>query len=278
MTPALCVSDHCRRDRETGELTPRRAAYGLALCRPCVDRLSTDLVGLPGLNEDALDTGAHGLGVGKVSGSPHPPEPLSRERREARTAIRAELVSWCLAVMEDRQVSAPADTVDGMCSFLQRHLEWIAGSEHAEEFAHGIAGIAAEARRVAYPRRPTSTYIGDCPIEIEAEDGALGPCGAAVRAYAGESLVTCPSCGTFGSVEWWQSVIVGTDRIVTGAVLAALLSARYMRPIDGSTVRQWVHREKIGRVGADPKGRPLYDVDAVIAYTDTVWTPAKRSA
>jgi hypothetical protein len=259
--------NHCR------GCLPRRVAWDAAqVCRSCAESARAWLRELPDIHDDLLTPPKRRPGQ-RVSGSSEPPQALSDVARRAREAIRAVLVSWCMVLREDRDVSFPRDDIPAIADHIDKHLSWLLESEHADQLLHDLHGIVTEGRCQAYPFRPDRLYIGDCPIEIEHPDGTLAACGTALRARADERLVTCLGCGTFAAVEWWQTQLgaFGND-LATGAVASAYLSGIHGRVVPESTIRTWADRGYVPRADRDAKGRTLYRLSDLSRHAETLYT------
>ena len=169
-----------------------------------------------------------------------------------RREVATELARWCRRVIKDRPITAtPVDGSDvpAMCTFLERHAQWLSGHRDADEAADRIAGCTpdCEARTlvtthsctglvhairkhtpppvVDKPLPPKPRHIGTCPLEWESEteDGALEmrECGGNVRAFPSpytdptraeqmsQQLPTCDNCGTAATVDWWYQEMHG---------------------------------------------------------------------
>ncbi len=298
----LCVAPHCgiygrhldQCDQEACRgCLPRRAADGLLLCERDTARLSEDAWTAADLYDDLL-LAALGTRQGeKTSGSRNPGLDPGAERMEARSAIRATLVSLCRMVAEERGVSLPDDSVQDMARFIERNASWLAAHKAADDHAHDLRDIASDPRtwRLAYPTSTDSLYIGECPLHITTPDGDREVCGTRLRQRADEPLITCPGCGAQETVEQWQRWIVGDhDGVVDAYAAAAHLAVRWHRPVDPATVRKWGQRT--GSTGVEPlsepdptnserrrlirdrKGRTLYPLTTLVAYAERTWGPA----
>ena len=169
-----------------------------------------------------------------------------------RREVTDELVQWCRLVIDDRPVTATSvdgSDVPGMCTFLERHAQWLSGHADAEDAAdriagctpdceartliasHSCSGLVHKVRRHSpppivdkpLPQRPH--YIGTCPLEWEAEDEdgrlEMRECGGNVRAFpvpfadptreeqVAQPLPTCDKCGTAAHVDWWYREMYG---------------------------------------------------------------------
>lgn len=298
----LCIAPHCGiHNRHTDQCDddacrgclPRRAADGLLLCDRDTERLADDAWQAAELYDDLL-LAALGTRQGeKTSGSRNPGLDPGAERMEARSSIRATLVSLCRVVAEERGITLPADSVQGMARFIGKHSLWLAAHHAADEHAHDLRDIASDPRtwRLAYPTSSDALYIGECPLHVTTPEGDREVCGTRLRQRCDEPLITCPGCGTRETVEQWQRWIVGNhDGVVDAYAAAAHLAVRWHRPVDPATVRKWGQRTNTTgveplsepdptdpdrrRLIRDQKGRTLYPLTALVAYAERTWGPA----
>lgn len=143
--------------------------------------------------------------------------------------------------------------VPDMCTFLERHAQWLSWHNDAEEAADRIGGCAPDCEAKALvashscrglvqvvrrhtpppivdkPRPPRPHHIGTCPMlwEAETEDGGLEmrECGGNVRAFpapfadptreeqVAQPLPTCDKCGTEAHVDWWYREMYGPNGV-----------------------------------------------------------------
>lgn len=194
---------------------------------------------------------------------------------EARDYLRSRLANLAAFVSEERGVTPPSVNTQAMCDFLIRHADWMSANRVVGAvWTRQVRNVMLEARRRAYRTRVTAMKIGECPLT--GDDG--GVCGGIIRHepsdYAGQN-VTCPSCGTTGTVDWWQATIWGEQGSQLDAqAVSRLLSSRYARVVPPSTIRSWASKGIIDST-KDGAGRTVYDIAKVRAHADTVWKPVK---
>lgn len=169
-----------------------------------------------------------------------------------RREITTELAQWCRLVIDDRPVTATAvdgSSVPAMCTFLERHAQWLSGHADADDAAdriagcthdcearalvasHSCRGLVHAVRRHTPPpvvdkaRKPRPHHIGACPMEWEAEDedgrAIIRECGGRVLAHPApfndptreeqikQPLPTCDKCGTDAHIDWWYREMYG---------------------------------------------------------------------
>ncbi|WP_435233345.1 hypothetical protein [Micromonospora aurantiaca (nom. illeg.)] len=281
----LCVAAHCYTPRQHGPACPggdcrgclpRLAADGLRLCSVDVRRLVEDARTAAVLHEDlALTLIRRGRGGEKVAGSSSGAPVPDDEVREARSAIRSELVRLARLIHEERGHALPADDIVSIAAYVARNDRWLAAHEAADEHAKDLRDLASDARpwRLAYRSGSDRLYIGDCPLVLTDLDGVESVCGERLYVYGAHHLVHCAGCDTEETVEWWQKRIVGEATALVDAYAgAADLAMRWNRPVDPGLIRKWASLDKVQRHGRDGKRRTLYDVAELRAYAAQVWT------
>ncbi|MEU6204577.1 hypothetical protein ABZ814_13430 [Micromonospora musae] len=281
----LCVADHCGIPNRHGEhcpggdcrgCLPRQAADGLYLCEVDTRRLAEDARTAAVLHEDltlVLMPGGWARGERVASSSTGAPS-VDAEVVEARSAIRATLVSLVRIIAAERGSHLPVDAIEALAAYVAHHAAWLAAHGAAGEHSRDLRDIAGDprTRRLAYPSGNDRLYIGDCPLKVTDLDGVESVCVARLYAYGDQPLILCGGCGTEETVEWWQHRIVGeATRLVDAYAGAAELAMRHARPVDPALIRKWASLGKVQRHGQDVKGRTLYDVEELRRYAAQVW-------
>jgi hypothetical protein len=294
-----CVSrgrhlDNCA-DESCWGCLPRLAATGLQVCGGCERKVREWTVELPLLYVDLLRPTRTTASLNeRVDAEISRPALISDRCRLERDSIRACLVTWMMILIEEREMSAPEDTIRAMADRLRVHAGWLLSSwEHADQLVHDLEASVITARRAAYPSRPDSHPLGKCPVELD--DGVL--CGEIVRARPSDEYATCRKCGTEAVIEWWQRVIhaaADDAEAVTAAEAASMLSWMYKKIVTEAAIRQWAvrsqrEREKkqsdgrdvsalpvVTRAGRDDRGRMLYVRADLLGYAAKML--AKKSA
>lgn len=248
---------------------PRPAADGLRLCYVCADRIGPDARKAAVLHADLELQLIRRVGRGErigFNGAAVPDDAVVA----ARSAIRATLVGLARVIADERGIGLPVDEVSAIAAYAARHGSWLAAHPAAGEHSRDLRDIATDRRtwKLAYPTGSDRLYIGDCPLPTD--DGEA--CGTRLHQRADELLLTCPSCGTYGAVEWWQQRIAGTPGAVVDAYAAAAhLSARWLRPVDPALIRKWASRGRAEPVSRDDRGRALYRFADLIAEAGRIW-------
>lgn len=284
MSETLCAIDPCYlKGRHTSDgcdadctgCLPGLAADGLLICSWHHRRAIQDLRQMPGLDAD-LGKALVPITSGVKPWSAVVRSPginLDQNVIDARDYLRSALANLAGYVVVERGLHLPpAGNVPDMTAFLTRHADWMSANPVlAPIWGRQVANVRQEARRRAYRARPTMK-LGDCPLTKD--DGSV--CGGIIRHdpsdYAGQN-VTCPTCGTTGTVDWWQATIFGDQgALLSDAAVARLLSSRYARVVSPATIRAWASKGIIG-AGKDGQGRTVYDLAVVRAHADTIWDP-----
>jgi hypothetical protein len=306
VTALLCVSPYCglpgihQADPADGHddgcrgCQPARAADGLYLCDYCVRRMERDAWTAARLHAAlgqalAGGNGRHGPGGGSIGLEP------DAVAMESRTAIRATLVTLCRLVADERGHALPGDTVIAMAGYVCRNARWLAAHQAADEHASDLRDLVTDGRSwsVAYPVSGDRTLIGVCNQARTAPSGDPGaadeaPCGTALWHREGQPDLTCPSCGTTRTVQWWRWEMCSAgerEGIVDAYAGAAYLSWRWNRLVDPGLVRKWGQRHRLtlrslvrdgetmvdGPLLRDQLGRVLFVLGELEAHAVKVW-------
>lgn len=193
---------------------------------------------------------------------------------DARDYLRSRLANLAAFVSEERGITPPSVNTTAMVEFLIRNADWMSANRViGTVWTRQVRNVMTEAKHRAYRTRRTAMKIGNCPLT--GPDGDT--CGGTIRHepsdYAGQN-VTCPTCGTTGTVDWWQTTIWGDQSgMLTATAIARLLTSRYARLVPPNTIRAWASK---GKIKAHKDGKEtLYDLAQVRKHADTVWKPAK---
>ena len=98
-------------------------------------------------------------------------EAVDRAERaaDARSTIRAVLVSWCLLIGEERGHALPEDTLPAMGAYVAKNADWLAANEeyagHAADELHDLVRMA---HPIAYPTGARVFPVGPC-VEPDCE-------------------------------------------------------------------------------------------------------------
>ncbi|MGW6055058.1 hypothetical protein [Streptomyces sp. NPDC055189] len=146
--------------------------------------MAMEIQQLPGLYRECEDvlTGTRSVRLrSKITGGSLPGIPLNTAAVEVRSEVLTLLATWSCLVAEERRVTPPPYTVDGMTAFLSRHVSWLGAHPAVGEASEEIARAHARARRVARPEVPHRLTVGPC-----AQRGCEGTLNALLYGRAGE--------------------------------------------------------------------------------------------
>lgn len=197
------------------------------------------------------------------------PHTLLMHRR--RNAVEV-LNSWCRAVMDDRNITNPAtlplgNDAPGMCSFIERHADWIGWQDYATDCRDELDDIARQVGAYSNPWRREFHRVGACPFVVEGG----GFCTGTVRVQIGadETEATCSECEQTAPIEWWEEVmgVVVHVEAVRATALAAILADRLKVTVTERTIRNWCRDGRLSPLVAfgpqpNPEGKPSYWFDA----------------
>lgn len=279
----LCIADHCGIpgqhttdcvDPSCRGCLPRLAADGLYLCEVDTRRMAEDARTAAVLHEDlALTLIRRGRGGERVASSSTGAPVPDDEVMEARTAIRATLVSLVRIIAAERGSHLPVDEISALGGYVALHARWLAAHRAADEHARDLRDVASDprTRRLAYPSGSDRLYIGDCPLVVRDLDGVESVCDTRLYVYGANHLVHCSGCGTSETVEWWQHKLVGDAPAEVDAYEAAAdLAMRHHRDVDPALIRKWASLGKVTRKGRQGT-RTLYDLGEVREYAARIW-------
>lgn len=193
--------------------------------------------------------------------------------------VCADLLCRHAACRDVRRRSTTLPPSVAAASLLLDHVTWYRQRREAEEFHSEILWARSQLLNAIDSHRRLWFPIGQCPLEIDTEDGGRRRCTGTVRAWptpAGMTLAeqvktrrpSCSECGHEESVEWWQSHIIGhpeASPLVTITDLIGIIAFELHWTVTHDQVRQWKARQKIRAEGRDAKGRTLYRHRDVIA-------------
>jgi hypothetical protein len=228
--------------------------HGSWVCGRCETDTRRGLRELPGLYADLADPRrGHPARIGGHSADP--PQVISDEARQTRSAIRACLVAWCLILAEDYAVTLPADNVRAIAHTIAVHAGRLLNSEHADQLVHDITAAASEARRIAYPGRHLTIAC---------------PCGGRVTVDP-DYAMQCRQCRLIGDLTWWQDQAMQTQPpLVPLADLPQRLLLNLGIQVTVKQLRNWADRKIMTPAQRDPTtGRRYYDPIAVAVIAQT---------
>jgi len=232
------------------------------VCHPCTEQLGKALE-FVSENAGELDTviTRQAKGSTLVGGrSAETPLPYQPEASEASDTIRNTLSTWCRAVIDDRGLDYPANTLPAMAEFLRGQLGWLRCQPFAGQ-AFDELDYSCWLLRVTVDTRPELSLLGPCQT-ISAE----GICAQELRAVAGAAWVRCPTCGTSHDTSARKKWLLqlAHNRLETFSSIIRILARWSAGPVPEGTVKSWIHRGRLARRGVDSQGSPLYQVGEAI--------------
>lgn len=264
----------CRCGRPT-----RDAAY---CCDECVDLMARALGEVPWLDEELETTisGQKAAGTtGHTSQSAEKPSPVHWGASEARSHLRAILVSWVRFCDEEqvrnREASQelPTDDLTAMSRWLLWRTDGLGLLDIGAEAVDEITDAVAHCRRVI-DRPADRLYLGACR-----------ECESQMWAKAGRSEVECGRCGSRYMVEALRQGLEAEamaglmDRLFTASEAAMVLCAYGLAP-DGvdevrlaDRIRKWAKPRQISRTISSP---PRLQIKAHVRRADQRTRPAYR--
>jgi hypothetical protein len=249
MPRALCL--HC------GE---HPAALPASICRACIAQARRDLDDLPGWHE-ALLCRPIGAITQRVTSSHQPPAPAAPAALDARTAIKAGLVSWALLALEESRVEhLPAtDTVRAIATWLGSPGidAWIICHGAAGDWCHELEGLVERARRIAAPGRRDVVPIGACP-----------DCSGLVVADPSTADAWCLVCRDRGDIAWWRRRLPVADEWLPAGRLRMHLALAYGVKVTDHAVYKAGQRGQIPMQWAG--AHALYSVPGALTYWHVV--------
>ncbi|MFH9957334.1 hypothetical protein ACH4OX_24415 [Streptomyces roseolus] len=138
----------------------------------------------------------------------------------------AVLEEWHTALQRDRGWGEPhlyGDTearVEHAAEGLREAMEWAASSwPEAGALARAVRDLERDIVSIVGPadRAERGTRLGPCPAAVDGEESA---CGAVLRHYPGETVVTCRWCGTRYEPHEWAALRAWIDYEESNAAAA----------------------------------------------------------
>ena len=225
----------------------------LTVCDTCGDELARALGEVPWLDEQLDITITRTVGIDYralgAAASSESPSPLNWTAAEARTHLRALLVSWIRFCSEESVRSSdprdglPADNLSAMSRWLMWRVDGLALNEIGPDAVEEISSAVAHCHRLV-DRPAERQYLGACSVCPEG------------RLYArpGGKQATCHACdaGLDADVVRRRLLDELDDRLCTAAEIARLstyLGLKSGREQVRNRINQW---HKRGRIEAHP--------------------------
>lgn len=242
------MTNECRCGRPT-----RDAAY---VCDTCGDLLSRALGDVAWLDDELETTITQQQGIdyrrvgGGKGGKAVVPSPANMGASEARTHLKALLVSWALfCAAEGVRNSSPtdglpADNLTALSRWLLWRVDGLTLHDIGPEAVDEITSAVAHCHR--HIDRPADRqFLGDCREQ---------ECDGRVYARPGGEVARCDACGTTTPADQIRARLLEEldDRLCTAAEIARLstyLGLKADREVVRKRINQWSTR---GQVTAHP--------------------------
>jgi hypothetical protein len=224
----------------------RDAAY---VCDDCADLLARSLGDIPWLDEqlDVTVTRSSGIDYRTLGGAKatESPSPVHWAASEARTHLKALLVSWVLWCSEERvrnsdpTTGLPADNLIALSRWMLWRVDGLALHDIGGEAVSEIADAVQACHRLI-DRHPERQYLGPCEA---CESGR-------VYARPGSKRATCDACDASTDAEAVRAKLLASldDRLCTAAEIARLstyLGLQAGREQVRKRINQWHSRDQI---------------------------------
>lgn len=172
------------------------------------------------------------------------------------------LNGWCRVVVEDRPVTTVLPnglSVPSMVEFMERHADWMADHDAAEDCASELSDLAKRIGSLVAPTRKEWHHLGSCPLTIERDEDAPSEiCNGRVRVPIGgdQSEASCSRCEVKATIRWWEEAMGRFDEVVGSVEMARQIFVRLHVRISERTVRNWARSGRIKRFipfGPEPR-------------------------
>jgi hypothetical protein len=290
VTGPITCAHGCTHDNEK----PRLAEPGIQVCSRCERRVRDGLRDLPTLWAELGDP-RKGKTARIGGASAEHPQQISDEARNARSAIRASLVDWCLILEQDCKIGLPSEQAIAATTRLLVHGEDMAArlaADPAERARHQeraaelresretgadiITGICDHIARQASVLLAQPEHADQLVHDIEtatSEAWRLArpgrrrtiPCVQVIDdqqcdghvVIDEERLMECPACGTYGALVWWREQVLAAMRAkpLTLAELPDYLLIYHGMQVPKQRLRTWADEGVIHPIEASVSGK-----------------------
>lgn len=245
-------------------------AQGVTLCHRCTTRLETYLQDVDDVWANLKVTAARldkGAASNGSSGHSSPALPCNFDAIDDSDQIEAVLRGWASQL----SVVSPHFNPRQIAERLLNQVKWIRRAEWAGDLLHELRDALNKGRRTT-DRGAERVFAGMCPTEVEGVE-----CAAAVFTAPGRPQARCHKCKSTWDVTEWRVRAITAAGVHQGT--PAELSRMISDPITGEAlpqarIRQWVRRKKLTPIGANSKGKPVYQVRKV----RNLWARMEASA
>jgi hypothetical protein len=232
-----------------------KPAHDAFVCEQCTDDLARALGDVPWLSEELDVTIAHQQGIdyrrlGGATGGQKPserPSPVTWSAADARTHLKALLVSWALFCADERvrnsspHIGLPEDNLPALSRWLMWRVNGLALLEIGAEAVDELTSAVAHCHRLI-DRPADRQYLGTCDLCV---DGRL-------YARAHSTWARCDSCDASVDADTVRKrlLVELDDRLCTAAEIAHLstyLGLKAGRDQVRKRINQWHTRGQLAK-------------------------------
>lgn len=251
------------------------------VCRACTARLRGLLRHLPDLMGD-LDvalTGQVRFTAQRGSSQPRRPDvddaawpqtaavtplPYAAGPAEAGWVLRDTVLANLEWILDVRGHHVPTTWTD-VATYLTAALDWVARHPDGPQVIDELTAGLRQAWR-AIDRPADQHYLGLCPGTLVDLDGLATACTYPLYGADSAATVTCPRClAPWAVADLHTALVARIEHHQLAAVDAERVLATVGIDIPARLIRLWKHRGELEVAGVDARGRPLYEVGAILA-------------
>ena len=250
------------------------------VCRACTARLRGLLRRLPDLVTDlqvAL-TGQVRFTAQRGTSRPRRPDvddaawpqtaavtrlPYAVGPSEAGWVLRDTVLAHLEWVLDIRGHHVPT-TWAGVATYLLGAVDWLSRHPDGPQVVDELTAGLRQAWR-AIDRPADQHYLGLCPGTLVDADGLATVCAYPLYGADTAASVTCPRCSAPRPVaELHAALVARIEKHQLAAVDAERVLATVGIDVPARLIRLWKHRGELEVAGHDVRGRPLYEVGAIL--------------
>lgn len=220
----------------------------------------------PGLASslEAAIRGELRLGEGGRSARPvDAPLPYNPAAAAARDELLATMRGHADQIAAARGLARPLDQLTTLARWLGTQVDWLAARPEGAPVIEALSSALAGAYRWVQRRSDDQHYRGQCTAVIVDTSDSTSVCGAALYVRPGAETLTCRLCGAVYPADHLRREMLAAAQDKTLTAADACLALRGLGvSLTPSTIRSWVHRDKLtpsGWTAVSPR-RPLYRV------------------
>lgn len=207
---------------------------------------------------------------GDAHSAPGPRDLLNYGAGQRLTTVQISLTGWARQICEERGVNVDPDdqrdVIVKAAEFLAANLEWLRHVSWVNLALTEIRDCLAAMRSIV--TAPAGrVYLGVCragrwiPDPVDAEFGTDAECQGDVYGRPDRNAAYCQECGA--AYDQAERRVQVAKLVKGGCYRASQLEHAY--GLNAATVRKWAERELITAREHDGQGRPMYQLDEVLA-------------